>query len=131
MPVSQDQVIEQAKAGLGVPYVWGKNGPDAWDCSGFVLWVLRASIVVSEEFPDMTARDIYVWGVREGRRITVPEAFNMGAGLVYRASGGRINHIGFSTRGFVIEARGQDYGTIMRDNPGTFTHATTIPGVIG
>lgn len=32
-----DIVIAFAKEQLGEPYLWGGNGPDAWDCSGIVL----------------------------------------------------------------------------------------------
>ena len=33
------KVVEAARAQVGDDYVWGGNGPDAWDCSGFTsLW---------------------------------------------------------------------------------------------
>ncbi len=33
--------IEAAKTHLGAPYVWGGKGPDTFDCSGFIYYVLR------------------------------------------------------------------------------------------
>lgn len=129
--VTQDQVIEVARSGLGVPYVWGGNTRKGWDCSGFVLYCLRTSGAVPKEFPDTNADGIYKWAVKNGKRISVEEAFNMGCALIYRVSRiGSMEHVGFATRGGVVEARGKKYGTVERDNPGTFTHATTIPGVI-
>jgi cell wall-associated NlpC family hydrolase len=33
------QAVELARSKIGAPYVWGAEGPDAFDCSGLVLWV--------------------------------------------------------------------------------------------
>lgn len=35
------QTVELAKQHLGKPYVWGGNGPDSFDCSGFVHYVIK------------------------------------------------------------------------------------------
>lgn len=32
-------VVEIALSKLGAPYRWGASGPDAFDCSGFTMWV--------------------------------------------------------------------------------------------
>lgn len=37
----REQIIDFAKTKLNVPYVWGANGPDAFDCSGFVSYVFN------------------------------------------------------------------------------------------
>ena len=37
-PVTE-QLVEYAKQFLGVPYVWGGNGPKSFDCSGFTKYV--------------------------------------------------------------------------------------------
>ena len=34
-----DQIIAYAKQYLGKPYVWGGNGPNSFDCSGFTKYV--------------------------------------------------------------------------------------------
>jgi cell wall-associated NlpC family hydrolase len=31
-------VLQAAASRVGVPYVWGATGPDAFDCSGLVMW---------------------------------------------------------------------------------------------
>lgn len=36
-----DEVINEAKKHVGKPYVWGANGPNSFDCSGFVSYVLK------------------------------------------------------------------------------------------
>lgn len=33
--------LAAATTQTGKPYVWGGNGPDAWDCSGLVQWAFR------------------------------------------------------------------------------------------
>src|SRR5690606_21964292 len=36
-----DRIIEAARLHLGKPYVWGANGPNAFDCSGLVYYTLN------------------------------------------------------------------------------------------
>lgn len=38
---TEDEVLQAAESGLGVPYVWGGTTKDGWDCSGYVTWVAR------------------------------------------------------------------------------------------
>lgn len=40
-PLGQ-QIVDYAKQFLGVPYVYGANGPSSFDCSGFTSYVYRA-----------------------------------------------------------------------------------------
>jgi cell wall-associated NlpC family hydrolase len=49
VPSSQnaDKVIEFAKTLLGKPYVWGAEGPNSFDCSGFTQYVFKKSVGVS------------------------------------------------------------------------------------
>lgn len=37
----RDAVLAAARSHLGAPYYWGADGPSMFDCSGFVLYVLR------------------------------------------------------------------------------------------
>ena len=39
-------VIATAASAIGVPYRWGGNGPDGFDCSGLVVAALRSVSVV-------------------------------------------------------------------------------------
>ena len=38
---SSEEILETAKAFLGVKYVWAANGPSAFDCSGFTKYVFK------------------------------------------------------------------------------------------
>ncbi|MFJ8478014.1 C40 family peptidase [Kitasatospora sp. NPDC094011] len=40
-PSRVEAALSYATAQLGVPYVWGGNGPDGWDCSGLVQQAFR------------------------------------------------------------------------------------------
>jgi cell wall-associated NlpC family hydrolase len=33
------RAVSLARSQIGAPYVWGAEGPDAFDCSGLVLWI--------------------------------------------------------------------------------------------
>lgn len=35
------RALSAAKGKLGAPYVWGASGPNAFDCSGLVVWAFR------------------------------------------------------------------------------------------
>lgn len=129
MAISQEEIITHARAGLGTPYVWGGNDEKGWDCSGFVLDVLRDTGAVPKDFPDTNAEGIWQWAKKNGPQCTLEQAFASACSLIFRWSGGKMVHVAFASRGDVVEARGKAYGTVERDNPGTFTHAARIPGV--
>ena len=38
---NKSSVVSYAKTKLGKPYVWGAQGPNSFDCSGFTSWVYR------------------------------------------------------------------------------------------
>jgi len=44
---SVSALMDYAKSQLGKPYVWGRSGPDAFDCSGFTMYCYRQSLGIS------------------------------------------------------------------------------------
>ena len=56
-------VAATARSYVGVPYVFGGETPDGWDCSGFVTWVLHT--VHGVKLPNNVhtiAAQFYIWG---------------------------------------------------------------------
>lgn len=43
---SVEKILDEAFKLLGIKYVWGAIGPDKFDCSGFVLYVIEKSLNV-------------------------------------------------------------------------------------
>lgn len=56
---NQAKVIKLAKSKLGHRYVWGAEGPNVFDCSGFVYWVMKNSKVAGVKIYRYTAQGIY------------------------------------------------------------------------
>lgn len=54
------RMVYEAVQCLGRRYVWAANGPSLFDCSGFVLHVIRRS-GVDPDIGDMRARDMAHW----------------------------------------------------------------------
>jgi peptidoglycan hydrolase-like protein with peptidoglycan-binding domain len=77
-------ILEAAASHLGAPYYWGADGPSMFDCSGFVLYVLRQDT------------GLVNWGddTAQGIKNRVPRTTNPQPGdLVFYSSGGHVQHI--------------------------------------
>ena len=61
------RAVAFARAQLGDPYVWGADGPDAWDCSGLVGGAWRHA---GYRWPDLTAAGQYQWLAGRHRTVT-------------------------------------------------------------
>lgn len=94
---------------LGKPYIWGANGPDAYDCSGFAQWALRP---LNLDPPgDQTAEGLYRH-FSAGRARLVSEARADLGDLVFFGSDAAIGHVGLAWGdGVMIEAGGGGRGT--------------------
>ncbi|WP_082450055.1 C40 family peptidase [Sphingomonas sp. Leaf231] len=105
--MNREDFKSACKAELGKPYIWGKDGPDSYDCSGFAQWALGklgldkrgdqsanglyqhfsdkkyGTIVVARK--DADVGDVVFYG-RKGRATHV--AIGWGSGLMIEAGGG-------------------------------------------
>lgn len=87
-------VIEIAKDFIGKPYVYGSQGPNSFDCSGFIRYVFSKAGVISgindiKKIP-RTASGIY--SSPNTNKISFNEI--QPGDLVFFKSGGKISHIG-------------------------------------
>lgn len=60
------KLIEAARAQIGKPYVWATAGPDAFDCSGLVIWALRKSLPSPVNVPRFTTFNFGSWAKQNG-----------------------------------------------------------------
>ncbi|HUD33476.1 MAG TPA: DUF1353 domain-containing protein, partial [Variovorax sp.] len=89
---------------LGKPYVWGAEGPEAYDCSGFVQFALAP---LNLDPPgDQTAAGLYRFFSR-GRATPVPAAQSDLGDLVFFGSEEAVTHVGLAWgKQEIIEAGG-------------------------
>lgn len=91
------RAVKHALSQLGKPYVWGAEGPDAYDCSGLVLWSYTRPDVRAQ-LPRVAA-DQY-WATRDKlvtRSAAVAQQGLLPGDLVFFASGytwQTIHHVG-------------------------------------
>ncbi len=96
-------LLEGVRLALGKPYVWGASGPDAFDCSGLVLW-LYARIGV--RLPRVAVEQGTVG-------IAVPDRLRFGDVLLFKRRGPGW-HIGlYLARGRFVHAEGRDSGVTV------------------
>ena len=86
--VNSEIVIARAviKA-LHAPYVWGADGPDQFDCSGFFGYVYRELGLLPPGYDD-TAQGYY-----NRYKDSVVETPTLGCGVVYGKSKSKVTHI--------------------------------------
>jgi cell wall-associated NlpC family hydrolase len=94
--------VAYATGQLGKPYVWGANGPGAFDCSGLAWRAWRAAGL---GWPDMTAAAQYAWLRQRGAAVG-SGALQPGDLVFYDP--GDIHHVAIvAGPGVMVEAPGQ------------------------
>lgn len=58
----RDKIIEEAKKLIGKPYKYGADGPDEFDCSGFVQYVYKKVGLIPANNPDTNSLGMREWG---------------------------------------------------------------------
>ena len=65
--VLAQKLIAESYKHLGKPYVWGANGPNSFDCSGFVAYCLRNSKVQQVD-PRPTCRTLWAGDIEHVKK---------------------------------------------------------------
>lgn len=112
-PVSGDveAFIEVAMEQLGKPYVWSTEGPDTFDCSGFVYFCLRS---VGLSVPRLSAQGFSQ--VESWQRIDRYEDLRRGDLIFYANDSGGIGHTGiYLGDGYYIHASSSAGRVVISD----------------
>lgn len=100
-----DDLVAFAKSFLGYPYVYGGNGPNSFDCSGFVLYVYRH---FGYSF-SRGAQEQYLDGVPVEKCDLIP-----GDLVFFHAGGNYITHVGlYIGDGYFIHAANSTRGVVI------------------
>lgn len=101
-------VVDVAASLIGRPYVWGAEGPDAFDCSGLTQYVYQEFGI---ELPRRAISQSRV-GDPAGRRLQRGD-------LVFFSTGSResvVTHVGIYEGGGIMIDASKRYGRVRRDN---------------
>jgi hypothetical protein len=113
---------------IGSPYVWGAEGPDAFDCSGFVCWGLIQVGVKPSGFRT-TAEGLWQMCSRISKEDARP------GDLIFRKDDdGTMGHVVvYLGDGVDVEAMGSDYGVRKAGPPirSSLTYYGRFPGLSG
>jgi peptidoglycan DL-endopeptidase LytF len=106
-PARGAAIVAEALKHLGVPYVWGGDGPAGWDCSGMIQWIYWK--VTGVDLPRVS-QDQFLYGTP-----LRPDEIEAGD-LVFFADtdGPGITHNGIALGdGRFIHARDESRGTVI------------------
>lgn len=96
-------MVKEIRRCLGHPYIWGAEGPDAFDCSGLILWLYGR---IGIRLPRVAVEQGSV-GIR------VPDHLIFGDVLLFKRQGPGW-HIGlYLARGQFVHAAGRKSGVII------------------
>ena len=106
------EMIETARAQLGKPYVWGAEGPNAFDCSGFVYYCLRAAGSDRGRYNAKGYSEVPEWDKIEGF-----DDLEIGDLLFFWSSARhKIGHVGiYIGDGNMIDASDRNNAIMIRD----------------
>lgn len=95
--------IDFGKTLVGLPYIWGADGPDAYDCSGLVQKLL--AFIALDPPGDQTADALFRYFKSGNRAVPVTQAEAQCGTLVFFGKASRVGHVAVCLDStFMIEA---------------------------
>jgi cell wall-associated NlpC family hydrolase len=89
-------MIETARSVIGVPYKWAGTTPSGFDCSGFIIWVIKQQNVLDESQMKLFGRSAnsqYNSSIVEKISKKAPD-LKTGDFVYFTHGGGDIDHVG-------------------------------------
>lgn len=86
--VENDPILRYLWSMVGLPYIWGGQGPNGFDCSGLVIEVLKARGICKSNY-DATAHELFIRTMTGGTSKPVKHA------LAFYGKLDRITHVGY------------------------------------
>ena len=93
MTTNTGLLLDTAYAQLGDYYKWGANGPDHFDCSGFICFCWRAAGYRTGDYSADTMFDSFRFGHWKGTQITNPDRIQPGDLVFYGAKPNNATHV--------------------------------------
>lgn len=112
-----DRIVAAARQQIGKPYAWATAGPDRFDCSGLVSYVLKQVGVTDKR---MVTGQFYVWT----GAVTVPRPPRPGDLICYTG------HIGIAT-GPTTMIHAPTFGETVKESPIWWTPTPLVRRVKG
>lgn len=111
---AREKMVSFALAQDGDKYVWGGNGPDAWDCSGLI----QAATAAAGKTLTKPAQSQWDTCVNAGVTISVADAIKTRGALLFRITAEGDHAVISLGNGSTIEAMGSAYGVLVAGNAG-------------
>lgn len=111
---ARENMVQFALAQAGDAYLWGGNGPSAWDCSGLI----QGATAAAGKTLTKPSQSQWETCVAAGATISVAEALKIRGALLFRI-GEPFDHDAISLgNGSTIEAMGSAYGVLVAGDAG-------------
>lgn len=107
-----DILLTAALQFLGLPYIWGGQGINGFDCSGLAREILSAAEVFPPE--DTSAQGLHDWLISNGAK---KDTYDRGSLVFYGKSNKQISHVVIALSPYIaIGANGGTSKTLTRED---------------